>query len=229
MAVSDKSNLICLHGALGSARQLEAALKPFSKHANVHFFDFPGHGMLAANQLTIDNCVSTAHEYLLKNNLAGSTLFGFSMGGYVALMLAQRYPELVGQVITLGTKWDWNPRVAESEIKKLEPDVVLEKVPRYAEALQNWHGDGWKKVMAQTAELMQDLSEHPHFNDDVYQTIQHPVLLCRAVHDDFVTREETIHAAWMLPNGEFAQVLDSKHPIEKVNMEVLWKLISSVV
>lgn len=229
MAKSSKPDLICFHGALGCAQQLESVLKPFSEHANLHTFDFPGHGALTSDEISMENCVAAAHSYILKNKLAGAPIFGFSMGGYVALILAQRYPELVGHVITLGTKWDWNPRITSEEVKKLDADVIQEKVPKYAKTLQSWHGQSWKQVLNQTKTLMQGLSEKPYFDDDIYQSIQHPVLFCRAVKDDLVTREETIHAAWMLPNGQFAQVLESKHPIEKVNMDVLWKLISYVV
>lgn len=224
MEKSDKPNLICLHGALGCATQIEAALEPLTEHANLHTFDFPGHGTRTDETITIDACVAAARDFILQNNLAGTPIFGYSMGGYVGLLLAKRYPELTGQVITLGTKLDWNTRIAESEAAKLDPDTTLEKVPKYAARLQEWHGDAWKNVLRQTAELMQDLGENPRFDDDVYQTIQHPVLFCRSEQDDLVTREETIHAAWMLPNGEFAQVPQSHHPLEKTNISTLWKI-----
>ena len=76
---------------------------------------------------------------------------------------------------------------------------------------------------------MQYLGANPHFSDDVYQTIQHPVLLCLADADTMVTREETIHAAWMLPNGEFAEIANSGHPVEKVHLEGLARILSQAM
>jgi pimeloyl-ACP methyl ester carboxylesterase len=70
---------------------------------------------------------------------------------------------------------------------------------------------------------MLDLGANPRLTDDVYQTIQHPVLLCLADGDTMVTREETIHATYLLPNAEFAEIPNSGHPIEKVDMGELGK------
>jgi len=222
METSEKTTLLCLHGALGSAAQLQAALAPLAAHANLLFFDFPGHGSRSAEPLTLAGCIAATREFILENQLVGTAIFGYSMGGYVALMLAKQHPELAGQIITLGTKLAWNPQGAAAETRKLNPDVILEKVPKYAASLQQWHGQKWKKVLAETAELMVDLGAHPRFDDDGYQTLQHPVLLCLADADTLVTREETMHAAMLLPNGQFAEIPNSGHAIEKVDMGELW-------
>ena len=219
-----KPTLLCLHGALGSAAQLRAGLSPLAEKANLLFFDFPGHGERSAEPLNIDACVAATREFILQNQLAGTTIFGYSMGGYVALLLAKQHPELVGQIITLGTKLNWNPHNAAAETQKLNPEIIEQKVPKYAAALQQWHGEKWKNVLADTAELMLDLGNNPRLTDDVYQTIQHPVLLCLADGDTMVTREETIHATYLLPNAEFAEVPNSGHPIEKADLGELGRL-----
>jgi pimeloyl-ACP methyl ester carboxylesterase len=218
METSEKPTLLCLHGALGSAAQLQAALAPLAAHVNLLFFDFPGHGSRSAEPLTLAGCIAATREFILENQLVGTTIFGYSMGGYMALLLAKQYPELVGQIITLGTKLAWNPHFSAEEVQKLNPEIIEQKVPKYAVALQQWHGDAWKKVLAGTAELMLDLGANPRLNDDVYQRLQHPVLLCLADSDTMVTREETIHAAWLLPHGEFAEIANSGHAIEKVDV-----------
>ena len=50
---------------------------------------------------------------------------GHSMGGYVALKLALKRPELVDRIITLGTKFNWTPEVAAKEVKMLNPDTNM--------------------------------------------------------------------------------------------------------
>jgi pimeloyl-ACP methyl ester carboxylesterase len=229
METSNKHTLLCLHGALGSAAQMQAPLSPLAEKANLLFFDFPGHGERSAEPLNLEACVAATRDYMLKNHLAGTAIFGYSMGGYVALLLAKHYPELVGQIITLGTKLNWNPHDAAAEVQKLNPEIILEKVPKYAATLQQLHGENWKKVLAKTADVMLDLGANPRLTDDVYQTIQHPVLLCLADGDTMVTREETIHAAWLLPNGEFAEIPNSGHAIEKVNVGELGVVVIRIV
>ena len=224
-----KPNLLCLHGALGCAAQISSALKPLEAFYNMHFLDFPGHGRRVGEGLSIENCVAASREFILKNNLAGSTILGYSMGGYVALLLAKSNPELVGQIITLGTKLDWNPHNVQAEVAKLNPEIIQEKVPKYAAMLQSWHGENWKNVLAETGLLMQDLAENQPLNDDVYQRIMHPVLLCLATDDTMVTREETVQAARMIPFGEFAEIPNSKHPIEKLDLNAFQAIIKNYV
>lgn len=226
METSDKPTLLCLHGALGCAAQLQTAIAPLAEKANLLFFDFPGHGTLSSEPINIEACVAATRDYIFKNHLSGTTIFGYSMGGYVALMLAMQYPELVGQAITLGTKLAWNPHFASAEVGKLNPEIIEEKIPKYAAALQQWHGKNWKNVLAGTTDLMLDLGANPRLNDDVYQRLQHPVLLCLADGDTLVTREETIHTAWQLPNGEFVEVPNSLQPVEKVDLEEFWRVLT---
>ena len=42
-------------------------------------------------------------------------IFGYSMGGYVALHAARRHPERIGSIMTLGTKFAWDTPTAEKE------------------------------------------------------------------------------------------------------------------
>ncbi len=225
MEASEKPTVLCLHGALGSAAQLKAALHPFLDHIDAYFFDFPGHGTQAPQPFTIEDCVHATRDFILQQNLAGATIFGYSMGGYVAMVLANRYPELVGQIITLGTKLDWNPHDVVAETAKLNPQKIEEKVPQYAEVLAKTHGDAWKEVLHHTAEMMKKLGDKPMLTEEVFERLMHPVLLCLATGDNMVTREETIRTAWTLPFGEFAEVPNSKHPIEQVSFDDLYRIV----
>lgn len=216
-----KPNLLCLHGALGCAQQLQKALAPLRENFNLYFFDFPGHGEKAGAPIDVENCVAETRNFIKQNNLASTPILGYSMGGYVALLLAKKHPEVVGKIATLGTKLNWSANIAATETKKLNPELIKEKVPHYANMLKNWHGTNWKTVLAETANLMQNLGEKPRLHTDVYQTILHPILLLLAENDTMVTVTETKHAAHMLPFGEFEKLTNSAHPIEKVAMDEL--------
>lgn len=220
-----KPKLLCLHGALGSAAQLQWALHPLAAYFDLHFFDFPGHGERTDEQLSMESCIAATRDFIHKNKLAGVTIFGYSMGGYVALLLAKKFPELVGQIVTLGTKLDWNPEVAAKEARMLNPEKMLEKIPHYVDYLKKWHGRDWSTTVKQTADLMRNLGQTRPLHTDVYQTILHPVLLCLADDDNMVSVNETHHAANMLPFGAFHSMANSKHPIEKVDMEELGKAL----
>ena len=77
------------------------------------------------------------------------------MGGYVALYLAFHQPQLVESVITLGTKLLWDETTAAKETAMMQPEVILQKVPGFANQLaQRHHPQDWKVVMTKTAEML---------------------------------------------------------------------------
>jgi len=94
-------------------------------------------------------------------------------------------------------------------------------VPKYAAALKSVHGEGWTEVLKNTALLLKDLGDKPRIKDGDYQRIMHPIALCLADDDNMVTREETEHAARMIPFGEFALIAQSQHPIERTDVKQL--------
>ncbi|MFT5858565.1 MAG: pimeloyl-ACP methyl ester carboxylesterase [Flavobacteriaceae bacterium] len=77
------------------------------------------------------------------------------MGGYVALSLAHQNPKLVNKIVTLGTKFDWNPSSTAKEVKLLNPSVISEKIPQFATHLEKEHAPlDWNKVVENTAKMM---------------------------------------------------------------------------
>ena len=121
--------------------------------------NFEGHGGRPSDRpYSIDafseNLVSFIHE----KELNQANIFGYSMGGYVALKTAQTRPDLINKIFTLGTKFNWSPESAAKEVKMLNPDKIEEKVPAFAKALQERHSPGdWKVVLRKTSEMMIDL------------------------------------------------------------------------
>lgn len=225
MAQPNLPNLICLHGALGAASQLESALQPLHAHAQLHFLDFPGHGSKSHETLSIDACLEALRQFVRENNLAKTPIFGYSMGGYVALLFAVQNPDLCGPIITLGTKLNWNTHFANVEIQKLKPEIITQKVPKYAALLQKWHRSNWPQVVKNTAELMRNLGENPRLHLEDFEQLQPRIAFCIAANDNMVTREETIQAAWLAPKGEFAEIPNSQHPIEKTDLKKLETIV----
>jgi esterase/lipase len=150
-------------------------------------------------------------------------IFGYSMGGYVALWLARFYPERVGKIFTLGTKLKWNDEEAEREIKMLNPEKVTEKVPAFALELEVRHGEHeWKSVMTRTALLMKDLA-HTHLTEQDFLKIDKQILLGRGSEDTMVTSEETDYVHHLVKNSEYKTYEGVPHPIAKVPVTLLEK------
>ncbi len=220
--------LLLLHGALGSKEQfinLEIALSASFK---IHAFNFSGHGSRPSqlHAFTIQNLAHEVLDWMNENYLQTIDIFGYSMGGYVALWLTRFYPDRVGKVFTLGTKLLWNEEVAEKEIQHLNPEVVLHKVPAFAQSLSQRHGEHeWKSLMLKTVLLMKDLA-HTHLSEQDFLKIESRVLLARGENDDTVSAKEVEDVHHLLKNSMVKCYPDVSHPFEKIPMDLLWKEIT---
>lgn len=212
-----KSNqLILLHGALGSKNQLAALAKELSKSFDVYFFNFEGHGGNITHQnFSIELFTTNLKDYIVNNKLEGASVFGYSMGGYVALNLALQHPELINGIVTFGTKFDWTEESTAKEILMLNPEMIEEKVPKFAAHLQSMHLDGWKEVLLKTGEMMLNLGRSPLLNADQLNQINNPVTIGIGSEDSMVSIDESNMAAQQLANGKL-EILDGfVHPLER--------------
>src|SRR5690606_10988031 len=83
--------------------------------------------------------VESVRDYINRNELDQPWLFGHSMGGMVALLLALEQDCPVKGIVTLGTKFGWTPEVAAREVALMDPDKIEQKVPAFARALEQRH------------------------------------------------------------------------------------------
>lgn len=216
-------NIILLHGALGAKDQLEPLKEALSQlNYKVYSFSFSGHGKTAfQNEFGIVQFAKELEDFIQENKLKQPAIFAYSMGGYVALYLASQKNNLMGHIITLGTKFSWTKEIAQREIKQLDPDIILEKVPKFAEALKQRHGDDWEFLLERTADMMVSLGNNNILNNDLFSKIENKVLIGLADKDSMVTAEETNNAVEQLSNSNRYTLHDTKHPIETVDVKAL--------
>ncbi len=226
-----KQNIILLHGALGSKAQLESLKKALSSDFEAYAFDFEGHGANAASgNYSMSAFAENLQHFMTENGIEKSSLFGYSMGGYVALTFAKNHSEQVEKIVTLGTKFHWTPESAADETQKLNPDKIEEKVPAFAASLAETHGkEHWKNVVSKTAEMMTELGNGKTFRNEDFSCIQINTLLLLAEHDTMVSLAETELVQIALPNAEFQILPDAKHPMETADSNKLADIITEFI
>ena len=215
--------ILLLHGALGSEEQFDTLAQKLSDTYKVHAFSFSGHGRRPSHRhaFTIQNFAHEVLDWMNENYIQTIDIFGYSMGGYVALWLARFYPDRVGKIFTLGTKLKWNDEEAEKEIKMLNPEKIELKVPAFAQQLAERHGEHeWKSLMSKTALLLKDLG-HTHLSEQDFIQIQQPVQLGLGKEDNMVTFEETDYVQHLIKHASFKHYENVEHPIEKVPVNLL--------
>ncbi len=215
--------IVLLHGAMGAAPQLQPLEQQLKNDYIVYSLNFSGHGAKPfLESFSIQNFANEVIEFCEANQLKRVNFFGYSMGGYVALYLARHYPHLATSVVTLGTKLLWNQAIAAKEVAMMQPDIIKQKVPAFAQRLQQMHSpnDG-KDLMNKTGKMLTEMGEHNPLQIEDYQYITAPVLLMLGDRDKMVSFDETVAAFKHLPKSQLAVMPGAPHAIEQVDVEIL--------
>lgn len=112
------SPIIFIHGLGGSSESytpLISALALQNSHS-LHLLDLEGHGLSptsATSTISISSYASDFHALARQAGLSGATVVAHSMGSFVALTLATKYPELVSKLILLGPPPNGLPEAAQ--------------------------------------------------------------------------------------------------------------------
>jgi pimeloyl-ACP methyl ester carboxylesterase len=186
---------------------------------DVHMLDFEGHGAAPpkARPFRIEHFAENAIEYLQRNGIEQTHIFGYSMGGFVGCKLAGMHPRLVLSVATLGTKFHWDPEVAAREVGFLDAGRIEAKVPHFAQALAERHPDGWKAVVSRTAEMLIYMGQAGGLTPATISDVQQRVRIIVGDRDTTVGIAECTEMYHALPNGELEVLPATPHQLEKVS------------
>ncbi len=216
--------LLLLHGAIGAPDQLSLLAAHLGKMYKVYTPGFSGHGSCPATEspFSIEIFATDVLLFMEQNQFNKVSIFGYSMGGYVALYLAKNYPEKIDKVITLATKFQWGAETAERETQKLNSQKIEQKLPDFAETLKQRHlVNDWKTVLQKTAEMMISLGSNNTLSTEDFRNISAPTLLLLGDRDKMVSLDETVAVYRSLPDAQMGILPGMSHPIEQADMEIL--------
>jgi pimeloyl-ACP methyl ester carboxylesterase len=222
-------HLLLLHGAIGAKDQLIPLGEKLNGHFYVHMLNFSGHGgQPIPDDFSIRAFADDVLRYLDDNKIAQVSIFGYSMGGYVALFLARYFPEKVNQIFTLATKFDWTPEIAARETGMLDAAKIAEKIPAFANQLEGRHHPvDWKQLLQKTAVMMCDMGDENPLKKEDFEAIDCPVLVGIGDSDTMVSLEESISVYRLLPKSNLIVLPKTQHPIEKIDIGQLTAAINN--
>lgn len=223
MRVDEKKPLILLHGALGGAGQFTALGSELADRFEVHVPELPGHGAAPLGQeaFGFPGFVAALRAYIEHHGIRRPLVFGHSMGGVVALLLALSGDVPLRGIVTLGTKLEWTPEVAAREVSFMDPDKIQQKVPAFGRTLEQRHRAlGWKRLLDYTREMTAGLGEHPPLTPDQLAAVRIPVFVGAAEKDHLVPHDEARRAVAQIPEGTFWSPRGA-HPLESVDADEL--------
>jgi pimeloyl-ACP methyl ester carboxylesterase len=225
-----KPHLFLLPGALGVSTHYHRLAGQLQSHYHIHTPDYSGHGgtPISENAFTIEGCAREISKWIddYCHDDAPVYVCGHSLGGYAALLACLRGENRIKAVMTVGTKFHWNPEFAQGEVKMLNPEFLLAKAPDFAADLQARHAahddaDRWKLLLTMTADMMMDLGSNPPFNGETLSKINIPVKICVGDKDRMVTIDESTAAWKAIPGAQFCVLPATPHQVERVSAERL--------
>jgi pimeloyl-ACP methyl ester carboxylesterase len=232
--------ILVVHGALGSAAQMQPVAEALRTLGKVEIVELPGHGETPlpnasafGMDLFADAIAAAVGQVGARPGAAALTplVFGYSMGGYAALVLESRAPGTLGGIVTLGTKFEWTPELSAREASRLDAATIAAKVPKFADTLAVRHAGtgGWHRVLDDTAALLRELGNAPLLHTETLHRIAIPVTVAVGARDDTVSADEAERTAGMLRNGTFAVLPDVPHPIERVPHDAIQSLVRELL
>jgi pimeloyl-ACP methyl ester carboxylesterase len=217
-------DILLLHGALGAKSQFLELEKNLSEDFEVHLLNFSGHGGETTTDSTfsINLFAKDVISYLDRHEIMKLDIFGYSMGGYVGVYLAKHYPERIGRVFTIGTKFRWDEEFSAREVKMLDAEKMREKIPQFYDELAKRHmPQSLEMILQKTGEMMINFGGNNELKPEDYGSIRHEIMVGLGDRDKMVTLEETVEVYNSLPNGRLLVFPDTPHLFEQININRL--------
>ncbi len=197
--------LLLIHGNSGSITNLKPQIVFFSKKYKVIVADSRGHGKsgLGTDHLTYMQMMEDLNGLLNHLNIARTSIFGWSDGGVLGLLLAINHPEKVGKMALMAANlkpslpaiYPWLITYLEQASQQID-DMITKK-----DTTADWH------LQKQLLTLLQT---QPDIDTKSLHHITSPVLVI-AGDRDLIRIEHTIEIFQNLQNAQLAILPHQTH------------------
>ena len=216
---TNKPVLLLLPGTLGAiSNQWRQFIKPLSERYRVALLDFRGHGRSQnkSDQLSTELLMQDIVGLLDFLQVEMLHLAGYSLGGYLGLLLALNQPRRVLTLLMHATKFYWTPDSVSKIHQQLDPDMLAEKVPAYADQLVQEHGARqWRVLVRQSADLVSEIFDKG-VAERVLSSVHIPVLVSVGDRDELVPVMEAQRFSRQFESGELLVLPGVRHPLQTV-------------
>jgi pimeloyl-ACP methyl ester carboxylesterase len=193
--------LVVLHGAFGWA----TAYPTLAKNRQVIAVELQGHGHTADidRPLTFEQLADDTAALLKHLKIERADVFGYSMGGNVALALAIRHPSLVGRVAINGSHYGKTEDAYEPETFKQFSSLPADFAPAVLKDAYDKVAPDPKQWPVLVAKIKKMGLEFKGFARADMTSIKAPVLITLGDRDG-VRPEHAVEMFRLIPNAQLA-------------------------
>ena len=208
--------LVLLHGAMATIESsFGAVLSQLAKTRRVIAVEQQAHGRTADidRRLSIDQMARDTAELLTRLDIRHADIFGFSMGGTVALSLAAQHPGLARRLALVSTSYGYELQASESEMRtayqRLQASVLNEAPSRDPLAVR-FRGIVSAAGPARMRRMGDLISSSPELRLNDLRSIRAPTLIIGGEHG-LVRCEHTRGMAETLPHARLETIAGDDH------------------
>ena len=211
---AENEAVLLLPGLLGAvSNQWRSFLEPLAVDFRILLVDLHGHGRSQNHESGLLPERMVADIVGLLDHLAVEQVHvaGYSLGGYLGLMLALNEPRRIMTLLMHATKFYWTHEAVADMRRQLDPDRMEEKVPTYAAQLVQAHGSRWRMLVRQAADLAAYLAEQG-LTEGMARRANLPALVSVGALDELVPLPEAVRLSRLLPQGGLLVLPWVRHP-----------------
>ena len=209
---------IFMHGANGCAAEMEPLATALQSFARLIAVNLPGHGgRPVPEKLGIDAAAEDVIAVLDNEGIDRAFFVGYSLGGYTAARLAQRFPARTLGFCAIATKFVFDVGTVSkwAYLAGYDRLAASARGPQMLAA----HGGGWRAVTEANQRLFMDLGANPVMRDADFAAITRPALLVNSNRDPLVEWSETLRIGSLIPGAQLVMFHGLAHPLRNVPIE----------
>jgi len=226
-AAAGRLPLVMIHGLGVSGRTLLPLARRLAEERGVLVPDLPGFGRSPAPRpplpraLDVAGLAAAVEAAMEAVGLARAAVLGHSLGGQVAVELADRFRERVARLVLVAPTVDRAARTAGREVLRLLADSYREPPALVALAAWDYLAAGPRRIAATLRFALADAIELK------LPWIEAPALVVRGGRDPIVSRRWAEEVARRLPAGELATLPRAAHALPWSSPGELARLVAS--
>ena len=217
---ADEHPMVFVHGLGFSKENMNPLFDYYKDLHQVMSYDVRGHGRSdKPSTWTLDDDADDMHGIIEALGLEKPVAVGFSMGSYIALRTAERYPDLFSKVVLIGTKGNGSSSIqaiasggqkssdGKSAVQRsvFAPQNTLEQIAEFSQSIAS----PVRLTHEQRDAIYQSLEGFDNLKDAAKVSV--PVLCLTGQHDGVNPPPQGKTVAAALPHGTFFEVPHAGH------------------
>lgn len=213
--------IVLIHGGGASGAEMAPLAELLAPHARVEAIDWLSHGgrELAPLHSYPEIAVDILRQ-MDQRGIARAVLFGYSIGGTLAMYLARHFPHRVTGLVSLAGKLQHDQDTVDHFVHLCRPERLLRTDPGMA---TRHLPQDWQQVIDRNREMYRLLVQHPPLCSYDLKVTGKPALVISGEQDQIVLPEETVDMARLL-NAWLRLFPGQAHPLSAVPLPLVVKV-----